>query len=115
MSDHPRKRPLFAAGAFLLAVLVALLTAAFLHGDSAPAPRGMTAATVVSTASRADGLLEVTVTYDVSGRHTLRGQVNGAQFAQDGAVVWVCYVPKAPGDTARARLRLPSDELCGQR
>lgn len=108
-------RRLLVAGAFLcLVALVAGIWSAT-HRSAEPVPRGMASATVVSTSPAGDGSLEVTATYDASGRHTVKGTVDAGKFTQDGRIVWVCYVPSAPGDTGAARLRLPTDDLCGQK
>lgn len=109
-------RRLIAAGAFvLIAVGATIGWYAWQHrSPSLPTARGMASATVVSTTPAAGGKVEVTATYDVGGRHTVTGSVDRTNFEQGGRVVWVCYPPKAAGDTGKAWIRVPGDRLCGQ-
>lgn len=75
---------------------------------------GMTVGTVVKS-QPSDGGLSLTVDYTVRGtRHQLTGTVDKTRFRQDGKTVWVCYNLRQPGDTDKARLRLPTDPLCDQ-
>lgn len=99
----------------LLAVVVLLYAGAqwwTSRQQSGPERPGMASGTVVDS-SRSGSEQRLTVRYEVDGDdHRVEGTVDSAAFAAQGRVVWVCFKPSDPGD---ARLRLPQDELCGQR
>ncbi|WP_265443787.1 DUF3592 domain-containing protein [Flexivirga meconopsidis] len=80
---------------------------------SGPERPAMASATVLREAPAADGRSTLTVRYRVDGKqHETTKDVATAAFTAQGKVVWVCF---KPSDPSNADLRLPEDELCGQR
>lgn len=114
-------RPGFLSSWWEKAIALVVLVAAVLlvlqwwqgRGPSGPARPGMAPATVVSQHSAGNGETDVTARYRIDGTaHTITGSVGTTAFRQQGRIVWVCYQPGHPTD---ASLRLPQDDLCGQR
>ncbi|RNI23910.1 hypothetical protein [Flexivirga caeni] len=101
--------------ALVAVVLIAYLASQWWHGrqPSGPARPAMTTGTVVKLGPAKDGVAELTVRYRVgSDIREVTKPVDLAAFDAQGKVAWVCY---RPGDAGNAAIRLPEDELCGQR
>jgi hypothetical protein len=99
-------------------VLVALVAYLGLHwlqtrGSGGPERPGMTPATILKTAPAKDGDLNLTVRFTAGGKtHEITKPVDSAAFRAQGKIAWVCF---KPGDASDAAIRLPQDELCGQK
>ncbi|NNG37704.1 hypothetical protein HJ588_00235 [Flexivirga sp. ID2601S] len=81
--------------------------------NAGPERPAAAAGTVVREAPADSGRSNLTVRYTVDGKQLeTTKDVATAAFTAQGKVVWVCF---APSDPTNAALRLPEDQLCGQR
>lgn len=118
--DRPRLLSKSRPGDRIIAVLLLAGVAYFgvqwwqsRSSDSGPARPAMTSATVLNMTPAKAGELDLTVRYTVDGKqHKVTKPVDAAAFQTQGKVAWICYKPSDPSDAA---IRLPEDELCGQR